>query len=72
MSICSGFVTYVYQCIFHFAVIDEEATNIIFSSAFAIVAVADTTNIADTADTLGYYFTSPGYFWDYQRLFGIE
>jgi membrane protease YdiL (CAAX protease family) len=51
MSICSGFVTYVYQCIFHVAVIDEEAT--IFSIAFAIADTADTANIADTANTLG-------------------
>jgi hypothetical protein len=43
----------VYQCIFHFAVIDEEATNIIFSSAFAIVAVNAIADIADTAVTLG-------------------
>jgi hypothetical protein len=38
MSICSGFVTYVYQCIFNFAVIDEEATITIFFIAFTIIA----------------------------------
>jgi hypothetical protein len=58
MSICSGFVTYVYQCIFHVAVIDEEAT--IFS-----IAIADTANIADTADTLGLLLHFTWISWDF-------
>jgi hypothetical protein len=38
MSNCSGFVTYVYQCIFYFAVIDEEAIFTIFFIAIAAAA----------------------------------
>jgi hypothetical protein len=70
VSICSGFVTYVYQCIFYFAVIDEEATITIFSIAFAIVDVNAMANTADTADTLGLLLHFTWIFWDYREYLG--